>query len=59
LSAIYLHNVAIARLSRACAVSPDALDFSRKPTPAEKEEKEKSTARVLSVAQPPTKLTQQ
>jgi outer membrane protein TolC len=59
LSAIYLHNVAVARLARACAVSPEGLDFSRKLTGAEKKEKEQSTARVLSVAQPPAKLSQQ
>jgi outer membrane protein TolC len=56
LSAIYLHNVAVARLARACAVSPEGLDFSRR---SEKQEKEQSAARVLSVGQPPAKLTQQ
>jgi outer membrane protein len=58
LSAIYLHNVAVARLARACAVTPDGLDFSRKPTRAETQAKEESTSRAASVAQPPAKLSQ-
>lgn len=58
LSAIYLHNVAVARLARACAVTPDGLDFSRKPTRAEARAKEESTSRAASVAQPPAKLSQ-
>ncbi len=32
LSAIYLHNVALARLARACASRPEALDFASKLT---------------------------
>jgi outer membrane protein TolC len=58
LSAIYLHNVAVARLARACAVTPDGLDFSRKPTRAEAQAKEESTSRAASVARPPSKLSQ-
>ncbi len=58
LSAIYLHNVAVARLARACAVTPDGLDFSRKPTRAEARAKEESTSRAASVAEPPAKLSQ-
>lgn len=58
LSAIYLHNAAVARLARACAVTPDELDFSRKPTPAEARAKQESTSKAASVAQPPAKLSQ-
>ncbi len=59
LSAIYLHSVAVARLARACALSPDGLEFSRKLTKAEARQKEQETARVLDIARPPTKLSQQ
>ena len=59
LSAIYLHNVAVARLAKACAVAPDGLDFSRKLTKTEARQKEESTARALDVAQPPSRLTKQ
>jgi outer membrane protein len=59
LSAIYLHNVAMAKLARACAVTPDELLFGGKLTQTEKQQKEEQTARAVRVAQPPTKLTQQ
>jgi outer membrane protein TolC len=59
LSAIYLHNVAVARLARACAVTPEDLDFSRRLTKTERREKEQSTQQAVSIAQPPTKLTKQ
>jgi outer membrane protein TolC len=58
LSAIYLHNAAVARLARACAVTPDGLDFARKSTPAEARAKEESVSRAASVARPPEKLSQ-
>ncbi len=58
LSAIYLHNAAVARLARACAVTPDGLDFARKSTPAEARAKEDSVSRAASVARPPEKLSQ-
>lgn len=58
LSAIYLHNVAVARLARACAVTPEGLDFSRKPTREEARAREESTSRATSVARPPAKLSQ-
>ena len=57
LSAIYLHNVAVARLARACAVSPDALEFPTGLTKTGAARKAQSTARVLSVARPPAKLS--
>jgi len=55
LSAIYLHNVALARLSRACAVNPDELEFKGNIS----EEKRKREGRVVDLARPPAKLTQQ
>lgn len=58
LSAIYLHNVAVARLARACAVTPEGLDFARKPTRAEAHAREESASRAASVARPPAKLSQ-
>lgn len=59
LSAIYLHNVAVARLAKACAVTPNGLDFSRKLTKDETRQKQESTARAVDVAQPPSRLTKQ
>ncbi len=59
LSAIYLHNVACARLARACAVAPDGLEFSRKLSRTEVRQKEEAVARVLNVARPPARLSQQ
>lgn len=51
LSAIYLHNVALARLARACGSTPDELNFGTKRarTQADKQASE--------VAQPPAKLS--
>jgi outer membrane protein TolC len=49
LSAIYLHNAALARLARACACTPEALDF-----PA----KQNDGAKVSRLVEPPTKLSQ-
>jgi outer membrane protein len=54
LSAIYLHNVAVAHLSRACATTPEALGFGQ--NLAEKNKKT-SGAAVHEVAQPPAKLS--
>src|SRR5438477_13053730 len=53
LSAIYLHNVALARLSRACGSTPEALDF------ASNRLKPRNEKQALDLAQPPAKLTQQ
>ncbi len=52
LSAIYLHNVALARLARACGGTPEALDF------ASSRLKPRHEQQALDVAQPPAKLTQ-
>jgi outer membrane protein len=52
LSAIYLHNAALARLARACACTPEALDFKTS------DKKEQTEARVSSVAQPPAQLSE-
>jgi outer membrane protein len=49
LTAIHLHNVALARLARACACTPDALDFPVKPTEA---------GQTSRLAEPPSKLTE-
>ena len=55
LSAIYLHNAALARLARACANQPDALDFNPKIKSAAK--KDRNEPRVFDVARPPKKLS--
>jgi len=56
LSAIYLHNVALARLARACASRPEALDFN--PNPRNAAGEDRNEAEVFGVARPPAKLTQ-
>jgi outer membrane protein len=56
LSAIYLNNVALARLAHACATTPDALDFE--PPVAKKARQDRDAAEALAVARPPKKLTQ-
>ena len=53
LSAIYLHNVALARLARACASQPEALDFASR-----RMKKDRNERQVFDVAHPPAKLTQ-
>lgn len=57
LSAIYLHNVAIARLARACAVSPNDLEKSTKL--GARRSKEQPGSRAADIARPPARLTQQ
>src|SRR6202040_993212 len=47
LSAIYLHNVALARLARACASRPEALDFASKLT-----KRNHNEGQVFDVARP-------
>lgn len=54
LSAIYLHNVALARLTHACASSAEALDFGSKIENAEKEKR--SATQAADVARPPQNL---
>ncbi len=56
LSAIYLHNVAIARLARACASSSEALDFGSKLKNAKNENR--NAVQASDVAHPPAKLSQ-
>jgi len=56
LSAIYLHNVALARLAHACASSAEALDFGSK---IESEKKiNRNATQAADVASPPEKLGQ-
>lgn len=52
LSAIYLHNVALARLARATAREPAALGFAKAPTAADA----KRQAQMFNLAKPPTGL---
>ena len=56
LSAIYLHNVALARLAHACASSAEALDFGS--DIKDVKNKNGSAARASDVAKPPEKLSQ-
>lgn len=56
LSAIHLHNVALAKLARACAVDPDELEFKPEISRAAKD---RAARRVVDLARPPAKLTQQ
>jgi outer membrane protein TolC len=55
LSAIYLHNAALARLARACATTPDALDFGAANTA--KAQKDRAEAQVIGLTNPPNKLS--
>src|SRR5947207_6648882 len=56
LSAIYLHNVALARLVHACGSSTEALDFRSKIENVKKEKR--NAAQAADVARPPNKLGQ-
>jgi outer membrane protein TolC len=56
LSAIYLHNVALARLAHACASSAESLDFGSQIIKARSEKP--NAARVSDVARPPQKLSE-
>jgi outer membrane protein len=51
LSAIYLHNVALARLARACGSTPEALDF------ASDRLKKRNEKQAFDVAKPPAKIS--
>ena len=51
LSAIYLHNVALARLARACGSTPQELDF------ASNGSKKKNEQQVVEMTRPPAKIT--
>jgi outer membrane protein len=59
LSAIYLHNVALARLARACSTSPQALAFTPKNASARPGDKNRTGPAATDVARPPKKLSQQ
>jgi outer membrane protein len=58
LSAIYLHNVAVARLAKACAKAPEELEFAARNARARAAGRDEATAAAVSVGQPPRKLTQ-
>jgi outer membrane protein TolC len=58
LSAIYLSNVALARLARACATLPDALGFTSKTTGAVAGGKSEAGPTAGDVARPPKHLSQ-
>jgi outer membrane protein TolC len=55
LSAIYLHNVALARLAHACASSAEALDFGSNIKTGKSQQR---GAQASDVARPPAKLSQ-
>jgi OMF family outer membrane factor len=55
LSAIYLHNVAIARLARACANQPEGLDFNPEINAASRKNRDERNA--VEVARPPKELS--
>src|SRR5256886_16446817 len=57
LSAVYLHNVALARLAHACASSAEALDFGANIKNAKNENR--NAVQASDVARPPAKLSQQ
>jgi hypothetical protein len=56
LSAIYLHNVALARLARSCASSAEALNFGSDFKDVKSETS--NAAHAADVAKPPEKMTQ-
>src|SRR6266567_4353311 len=56
LSAIYLHNVGLARLAHVCASSAEALDFGSQTERAKNEKR--NAAQAADVARPPNKLGQ-
>jgi outer membrane protein len=55
LSAIYLHNVALARLAHACASSAEALNFGSEIQNAKKQKR--SATQAVDIARPPEKLS--
>jgi outer membrane protein len=57
LNGIYLHNVALAKLARACATSPDVLGFAGK-RQAQAEAAETNRPAASDMARPPKKLTE-
>ena len=59
LSAIYLNNVALARLARACATSPEALAFAPKSLSDHSAANSGASPAATDVVHPPKKLIQQ
>jgi outer membrane protein len=57
LSAIYLHNVALARLAHACASSAEALNFGSDFKDVRTENR--NAAHAVDIAKPPQKITKQ
>jgi heterocyst glycolipid deposition protein len=57
LSAIYLHNVAQARLARACSTSPEALVFTPKTNGSRDGDKNRLGPAASDVVHPPNKLS--
>jgi outer membrane protein TolC len=57
LNGIYLHNVALAKLARACSTSPDALGFGAR-RQAQAAAAASGNPGVTDMAQPPKKLSQ-
>ena len=57
LSAIYLHNLALARLTHACASSTEALNFGSDFKDAKSENR--NAAHAADIAKPPQKITKQ
>jgi outer membrane protein len=57
LSAIYLHNVALARLEHACASSAEALNFGSDFKDVRRENR--NAAHAADIAKPPQKITKQ
>jgi len=58
LSAIYLHNMALERLARACATLPDALRFTSKTSHTKAAGKNAPGLTATDVARPPNRLDQ-
>jgi outer membrane protein len=58
LSAIYLHNVALGRLARACGTSSDALGSNSKAMPTDAGGKSEGGSAATDVARPPKHLNQ-
>jgi outer membrane protein TolC len=56
LSAIYLHNVALARLTHACASTSEALNFGSDFKDAKSDNR--NAAHAVDVARPPQKMSQ-
>lgn len=56
LSAVYLHNIALARLTRACGDESSSVDFDQKAMRAADPSREQAVLQMLEVTQPPAML---